>query len=215
MGNGKINWLQRFKGGDPVRKTAGATHQNRISNILNDVRGIGCRVVKPTNAEGRNWKIIVDGSSDEELPEGYVNPFASSLPRWDQVLDAATGTDMQSDTDNTDALTIGEFNRRWTTIDSYSYERTVLAAGPNALHIFDDFISIGDFDGHQGIKLWCDSGEIKLETRSGLGGDVVIDSGSDVIVVGLTGSATPAGALYTQTATQIADGGATKVVCIV
>jgi hypothetical protein len=215
MGNGKINWLQRFKGGDPVRKTAGATHQNRISNILNDVRGIGCRVVKPTNAEGRNWKIIVDGSSDEELPEGYVNPFASSLPRWDQVLDAAVSTEIQSDTDNTDALQIGAFNRRWTTIDSYSYERTVFACGSDGVDVFDDFVSLGSYLGNAGVWLFSDSDDIRLETRSFSGGDIILDSGSDVIVVGLTTSATPAGALYTQTATQIAAGGATKVVCIV
>jgi hypothetical protein len=215
MGNGKINWLQRFKGGDPVRKTAGATHQNRISNILNDMRGVGCRVVKPTNAEGRNWKIIVDGSSDEELPEGYVDPFASSIPRWDQVLDAATDTDMQSDTDDTDDLTIGVFNQRWSTIESYSYERTVFAAGANGLPLFDNFVSIGSFGGADGVWAYSDSGDIKLETGSSTGGDITLDAGSDVIVVGLTTSATPAGALYTQTATQIAAGGATKVVCVV
>lgn len=69
----RIDWLTNtFKAGDPLRKVANARQQNRIANILNGLYGIGCRVHKPTDGEGRGWAIICDGSSDTECPEGVI-----------------------------------------------------------------------------------------------------------------------------------------------
>lgn len=60
-----LNWLRsNWHKGDPVRAVANATQANRIANILNGIEGVGCRIHKPTNAEGHGWKIIVDGSTD-------------------------------------------------------------------------------------------------------------------------------------------------------
>ena len=84
------NFLARFKTGDPVRLTANAQNLNRIANILEDIMGVGCRIEKPTDAEGRGWKIVVDGTSDT-VPSASFKPPISSL--------AHTGlTDMPSAT---------------------------------------------------------------------------------------------------------------------
>lgn len=69
-----LNWLQTFKAGDPVRKVCSVRNMNRIANILNNIEGIGCRIVKNTTAEGRDWKIVVDGGTDvtpDQVPSGW------------------------------------------------------------------------------------------------------------------------------------------------
>jgi len=70
------NWLKNtFKKGDPVRAVPDAEWCNRVANILQDIRGIGCRIEKPTDANGFNWCIIVDGSSDGDPTTGYEPPW--------------------------------------------------------------------------------------------------------------------------------------------
>jgi hypothetical protein len=80
--------------GDPVRKTANATQQRRIAKILNDLQGVGCRVEKPTDGDGRGWKIIIDGSSDIEYPPNMQFPggaASSGSARWRAtIIDAGT-----------------------------------------------------------------------------------------------------------------------------
>ena len=69
----QIDWLTNtFRAGDPLRKVSNARQANRLANIWNDITGIGCRIDKPINAEGRGWHIIVDGSSDITPPAGVV-----------------------------------------------------------------------------------------------------------------------------------------------
>ena len=71
-----IGWLTNtFKRGDPLRKVANHTQANRIANVLLDIKGVGCRIEKPTNADGRGWKVIVDGSSDEPFPDDTPSFF--------------------------------------------------------------------------------------------------------------------------------------------
>jgi len=70
------NFLQRKRPGDPVGKTGDAAAWNRVCNILEDMTGVGIRIQKPTDREGRGWKLIVDGSSDEgESPTTYQPPW--------------------------------------------------------------------------------------------------------------------------------------------
>jgi len=59
----------------PTFVTAGARQQRTLANIFKYIEGIGCRVVKPIDAEGKNWRIVVDGASDTELPPGMVSPW--------------------------------------------------------------------------------------------------------------------------------------------
>jgi len=74
------NFLSRFRAGDPVAKVANVRQANRVANILEDITGIGCRIAKPTDAEGKGWQIIVDGSSDVQPPDGWVAPWSNSVP---------------------------------------------------------------------------------------------------------------------------------------
>ena len=64
-----LGFLKRFKASAPVRVVASTRNMNRIANILEDIQGVGLRIVKRTDAEGRGWLIINDGSSDVTLPE--------------------------------------------------------------------------------------------------------------------------------------------------
>ena len=66
-----LHFLERFVSGDPVAKTAAARQQNRVANILEDIQGVGCRIDKPTNREGKGWRIICDGTSDVTLPPDF------------------------------------------------------------------------------------------------------------------------------------------------
>ena len=102
-----IGWLNNtFKRGDPLRKVANHTQANRIANVLLDIKGVGCRIEKPTNADGRGWKVIVDGTTDEEFPEGTPPVFAPSADYrgqmlwWDETLnDSAGGWVLSEQTD--------------------------------------------------------------------------------------------------------------------
>ena len=59
------NWLKNtFKGGEPLRHYCRARWFNRVANVLQDIEGVGCIIRKPTDNEGRGWKIIV-GEGDE------------------------------------------------------------------------------------------------------------------------------------------------------
>jgi hypothetical protein len=60
----KSNW----KEGDPLRAVANARQANRGANVLKYVQGMGISIDKPVDAEGKNWVIRNDGSSDIELP---------------------------------------------------------------------------------------------------------------------------------------------------
>jgi len=60
-----LPFIRLFKKGDPARLVSNVQDHNRIGNIVNDLQGVGCRIDKPVNGEGRGWRIIVgDGTSD-------------------------------------------------------------------------------------------------------------------------------------------------------
>lgn len=61
-------FLRRFRPGDPVAKVCDTQHHNRVAQILEDIQGMGCRVLKPT--DGSPWFIIVDGTSDTPMADG-------------------------------------------------------------------------------------------------------------------------------------------------
>ena len=72
-----------FKKGDPVCVVAGARQANRVANILMDLKVIGGRLVRATNADGKGWTLIIDGTSDMPggPPPGYEPPWQrSGLP---------------------------------------------------------------------------------------------------------------------------------------
>lgn len=69
-------WLGAFSPEDPLRLVSNTTQRNRLTNVLADLRGVGCRVHKPTNAEGLGWRIIFDGGTDM-APPGYVPPIVT------------------------------------------------------------------------------------------------------------------------------------------
>lgn len=72
-----------FMTGSPLRLTAAAKQINRLANIPKYIQGIGCRIVKSTVGDGKDWFVIVDGTSDVKLPPGWVWP-------WDEGSDQFT-----------------------------------------------------------------------------------------------------------------------------
>lgn len=78
-----INWLRTWLPETPLRLVANVRQMNRIANILNGIQGVNCRIIKPTNAEGKGWMIVVDGSSDLKPEPGseeqWPTPFSRSL----------------------------------------------------------------------------------------------------------------------------------------
>lgn len=71
--NGRIaNFLKStHKQGDPARGVPGARDANTIANILNDISGLGCRILKPMDRGGLGWRIVIDGGSDEVYPPTF------------------------------------------------------------------------------------------------------------------------------------------------
>lgn len=79
--------------GDPVRDVANVTDHNRVANILNDIQGVGCRIEKPVNGNGRGWKIIVgDGSSDIDTTDLDPDFLPPDYRRIKKILDAMGGS---------------------------------------------------------------------------------------------------------------------------
>jgi hypothetical protein len=75
------NFLRNnFREGEWVGRVCGPRWGNRVANILQDLQGVNCKIQKPTNQEGRGWRIIVDGTSD----------VSTDIPApWGSVLDSA------------------------------------------------------------------------------------------------------------------------------
>lgn len=67
-------FLKRFRANQAINLLCSAQHHNRVANILEGIEGIGCHIEKPTNADGKGWKIVCDGTSDGD------GPPASPLP---------------------------------------------------------------------------------------------------------------------------------------
>jgi hypothetical protein len=72
-----INFWQQLRRGDPLKKFCNHFAFNRVYNVLEDIQGVNCRVVKPLNNEGRGWRIVVDGTSDVQTPDDFPRPYNS------------------------------------------------------------------------------------------------------------------------------------------
>lgn len=101
-------YIKKFKHGDAVFRVLNVDNINRIIDVLVGLRGDGCEIQKPINAEGRNWKILVDGvHSDMPNPDAATNPgedpkpldylvrIVSNVPRESQYGDFAVQTDFK------------------------------------------------------------------------------------------------------------------------
>lgn len=76
-----MGWFSEYQKGDPVRLVANVEETNRVHRILNDIKGIGCRIEKPRGANGLGWRIIVDGSSDTDpIPDSSVGNDTGKIP---------------------------------------------------------------------------------------------------------------------------------------
>ncbi len=101
------NYIQKYKHGDAVFKVLSVDNLNRIIDVLVGIKGDGCLIEKPTNAEGRNWKIIVDDRQSDTPKEGanadpeepkpldYLIRFVGGNPRESQYGDWAAQTDFK------------------------------------------------------------------------------------------------------------------------
>ena len=99
---GRVAYLDdKLKPGDSVHKVASVKQNRRIRRILNDLQGIGCRVVKDTSKEGHGWRIIVDGQGgDIPFPDGEgPSPCEPTDPKFYKTLGTDTKGDEAAETD--------------------------------------------------------------------------------------------------------------------
>ena len=102
------SFIRKFKPGDAVFRVLGVDNVNRIIDVLVGLRGDGCMIEKPTNAEGRNWKIVLDGqhtdipnpdmeaaTGEDPKPLDYLIRFVADVPRESQYGDWAAQTDFK------------------------------------------------------------------------------------------------------------------------
>ena len=75
----------------PARVASNIEDANYIRRFFNTVQGIGCRIDAPRQ-DGKGWRIIVDGTSDEDVSEGGTNDYENifqknvSLPKQIPIL---------------------------------------------------------------------------------------------------------------------------------
>jgi len=76
-----MGWFKEYKAEDPLRKVANVEEVNRVHRILNDIKGVGCRIEKPQGANGLGWKIVVDGSTDlDPIPDSNIGTDTGQIP---------------------------------------------------------------------------------------------------------------------------------------
>ena len=96
----RINFFPRVKKGDPVCRFCDILFFRRVRNILEDIQGIGCRIIKKQDAEGNGWRIVVDGSSDVPLPPDFPPeerrnyPYGSTRWLWGVDIISTTAGDI-------------------------------------------------------------------------------------------------------------------------
>lgn len=102
------NYINKYKHGDALFRVLNVDNLNRIIDVLVNIKGDGCLIEKPINAEGRNWKIIFDGKQSDTPKEGanedpeepkpldYLIRFVGGNPRESQYGDWAAQTDFKA-----------------------------------------------------------------------------------------------------------------------
>lgn len=75
--------FRRFRKGDSLHKAVNAENFNTLFNILEDIQGEGCTIVKTRN--GLGWKIVVNGTESDIEPISPPNAGGSggALPDGD------------------------------------------------------------------------------------------------------------------------------------
>ena len=134
-----INYINKYKHGDALFRVLSVDNINRIIDVLVNIKGDGCLIEKPTNAEGRNWKIIFDQKQSDTPKEGanadpeepkpldYLIRFVGGNPRESQYGDWAAQTDFYAVQNAS-----GEWLRDTMLPLGYCYLTFTKAAGGNA-----------------------------------------------------------------------------------
>ena len=106
-----FNFLKNtHKAGDPIRYIPGPDDANKIANILQDIEGVGCQILKPKEANGRGWKIVV-GDSDGTPPGAYTPPWGAAPLKRLFELQALTTTNFEISTTQTTSKAVGQPGR--------------------------------------------------------------------------------------------------------
>ncbi|MBP5545171.1 MAG: hypothetical protein ILM98_13935 [Kiritimatiellae bacterium] len=82
MGSILGGFFKRFRKGDSLHKAVTKDNLDKLFNILEDIQGVNCRIEKPTDAEGKGWRIVIDGSSDELPPGDTTTPWEMEADHW-------------------------------------------------------------------------------------------------------------------------------------
>jgi len=87
-----MGWFKEYKPEDPLRLVCNVEEKNRVHRILNDIKGIGCRIEKPMGGNGLGWRIIVGNGTDEDpIPDSRVGTDTGQIPFKPYDLQAAIG----------------------------------------------------------------------------------------------------------------------------
>ncbi len=101
------DFIKKYKHGDAVFRVLNVDNINRIIDVLVKIKGDGCLIEKPVDAEGRNWRIIFDRRrsdtqqsggdfpADDTKPMDYLIRFVGGVKRESQYGDLLAQTDFK------------------------------------------------------------------------------------------------------------------------
>jgi hypothetical protein len=75
-----MEFVRKFKHGCPINKVLSVDNLNRIIDILTNIKGDGCLIEKPIDAEGRNWRIIFDKKRSDSPTDKLTFEVVMPLP---------------------------------------------------------------------------------------------------------------------------------------
>ena len=107
------------KKGDQSRLVPSAADMNKVATILQDIQGIGCRIEKPVDRDGKGWHVVVDGSTDIDPPDGsVVHPNKKATASKSGAEIDTTTNDSAGYTFNTDLIETNDAILKVTTSSS-------------------------------------------------------------------------------------------------
>ena len=147
-----------WKAGDPIRAVANARQQRILANIWKHITVIGGRLIKPTDAEGKNWMLIFDGTSDEPYPPGMSPPWSFDHPF--KCTPTSTANEMEV---GTGWIMGAIYPTHYTAADKFNFA-TIGASGGNGDYVVFFIIEAVGADNTPGATL--DSLDITLSWLS-------------------------------------------------
>ena len=128
-----FNFLRNnFRAGEPLFHFCHPKWFNRVANILQGIEGVGCDIVKPQNAEGRGWKIVVQNPAYSDAYQWQGLPTDTSVHvRVGSWYRNGAALSLAPDTGQTyKSMDVADGNYVWAAVDS-SFSSVTIANGPS------------------------------------------------------------------------------------